>query len=92
MGTHVWLEQCQYCGLEEMLVCTTDNLNFEIACQICGYKRWTEEKFPSNIDIEQAKQALSKMDVKEKQRITELYFVDSIPLIDRLKDRFRNEE
>ena len=88
MGCHVWLEQCQYCGFEEMIVSSYNNLYFEVTCQICGYVKSTEEKVPDSHDVELAKQALSKMGTAEKQKMVELYDDDNIPLVARLKDEF----
>lgn len=88
MGSHTWAEQCAYCGFKEMIVSTCDSFYFEAACPICGYARWTEEKVPDNHDIELAKQALSKMDDKEKQETMELYEDDNIPLVARRKRKF----
>ncbi|MFH1773847.1 MAG: hypothetical protein ABH874_02675 [Methanobacteriota archaeon] len=88
MGSHTWAEQCTYCGFEEMIVSTYDSFYFEAACPICGYARWTEEKMPDNHDIELAKQALGKMDDKEKQKLVELYEDDCIPLVARQKRKF----
>lgn len=85
MGSHVWVEQCPYCGFEEMIVSSCDGAYFEVACQICGYRKWTEEQVPNDYDIEKAKQILSKMDEKEKQKAKELYCHDNIPLIVRLR-------
>jgi len=90
MGCHVWLEQCPYCGFEEMMVSTYDTLDFEIICQICGYTKWPEQKVPDSSDVELAKKALSEMDAKEKQKAVELYYADSIPLIARLKGESPN--
>lgn len=85
MGSHVWMEQCPYCGFEEMIAFSHDSLYFEVTCQICGYARWTEERVPHNHDVELAKEALSKMDEKEKQKAMELYSEDYTPFIVRLK-------
>jgi len=91
MGSHVWVEQCPYCGFEEMIV-STFNDYFEVTCQICGYERWTEEKVPDSHDVELAKKALSEMDAKEKQKAVELYYADSVPLIARLKGKSSDAE
>ncbi|MCL5074195.1 MAG: hypothetical protein M1136_00875 [Chloroflexi bacterium] len=85
MGSHVWAEQCPYCGFEDMIVSSYDSFYFEIACQICGYARWVEERVPDNHDVELAKRALSEMDAEEKQKAMQLYGEDNIPLIARLK-------
>lgn len=85
MGSHIWSEQCPYCGFEEMIVSSYDSFYFEVACQICGYRRWTEETAPGNRDVKRAKQALSRMDDEEKYKAIELYYEDSIPLVARLK-------
>lgn len=85
MGCHVWLEQCQYCGFEEMIVSSYNNLYFEVTCQICGYVKSIEEKVPDEQDVQLAKRALSEMGAKEKQKAVELYHEYNIPLIARLK-------
>jgi uncharacterized Zn finger protein (UPF0148 family) len=88
MGSHTWAEQCPQCGFEDMMVSSYNGVYFEVACPICGYARWTEEKVPDNHDIELAKQALGKMDNKEKQEVVELYENDYIPLVARQKRKF----
>ena len=85
MGSHNWTQQCPYCGFEKMIVSTYGNFHFEIACPICGYGSWTEDKVPDNYDIELAKRKLTEMDTKEKEEATELYYEDNTPLITRLK-------
>lgn len=88
MGSHMWSVQCPYCGFDEMIVSSYNSLYFEVLCQICGYKRWTEERVPDNNDVKIAKRILSKMGIKEKQKALELYSDDNIPLIARLKGIF----
>jgi len=88
MGSHIWVEQCLYCGFEEMVVSSYNSLYFEVSCPICGYARWTEEKVPDNHDIELAKHALDEMDDKEKQETVELYWDDRISLVARQKGKF----
>lgn len=92
MGSHVWAEQCTCCGFEEMTVSSYDGLYFEVACQICGYARWTEERMPSDHDVQLAKRALSRMDDEEKRKALELYCEDNIPLVARLKENFLKGE
>ena len=91
MGSHVWVAQCPCCGFEEMIVSSYDSLYFEATCQICGYAKWTEESVPDNHDVQLAKQALGKMDDKEKQKALELYYEDNIPLVVRLKENSLKE-
>lgn len=85
MGSHNWTQQCQYCGFEEMIVSTYGNFQFEVACPICGYEKWTEEKVPDNSDVGVAKSKLIKMGTQEKQRAIERYYEEKISLIGRLK-------
>lgn len=86
MGSHNWTQQCPCCGFEEMIVSTCGNFHFEVACPICGYGRWTEEKVPDNYDVEIAKHKLIEMDADEKQKAAEQYYEEKVPLIDRLKE------
>lgn len=92
MGSHVWVEQCSYCGFEEMIVSSYNSLYFEVTCPICGYAKWTEERVPDNHDIELAKRELAEMGAEEKQKAMEQYCEDNIPLIARLEGKFPNEE
>jgi len=87
MGMHTWTDKCPYCGFEEMFVSADNNDNFEIACQICGYTKWTEEKIPDNKATKFAVQTLSKMDEDEKQKAIDLFNDDRIPLVVRLGTR-----
>ena len=86
MGSHVWTQQCPYCGFEEMYVSSYDGVYFDINCPICGYSRWTEEKVPAPHEVKLAKSILSEMDVEAKQNAIDLYFEDNLPFIARLKD------
>jgi DNA-directed RNA polymerase subunit RPC12/RpoP len=92
MGSHIWTEQCPYCGFEEAAVSSNGSLYFEMTCQICGYSIWTEGRVPNTHNVERAKKALSKMNTEEKQKAIELYSEDNIPLVDRLKGESLNEE
>lgn len=85
MGSHVWTERCPCCSFEEMVVSSNGSLYFEANCQICGYAKWTEERVPDHRDVELAKRALGHMNDDEKQKATELYYEDDIPLVARLK-------
>ncbi|MFZ6017115.1 MAG: hypothetical protein ACOYU0_05820 [Nitrospirota bacterium] len=87
MGSHTWTTQCPHCSFEEMIVSSSDAIYSEATCPICGYERWTEEKIPDKHDVELAKRKLSEMHAEEKQKVTELYYEDNIPLIDRLKGK-----
>jgi hypothetical protein len=91
VGSHVWVEECPYCGFEDVVVSSYNGLYFEVACQICGYARWTEDRVPDNHDAELAKRALSKMGDKEKRKAVELYCEDNIPLVARLRQDCPNE-
>lgn len=87
MGSHQWTEQCPYCGFENMLVSWYDSLYSNIACPVCGYARWTEEKIPPAEDIELAKRTIREMSMEEMERVTELFYEENTPLITRLKDK-----
>jgi len=91
MGSHVWAEQCPCCGFEEMIVSSDGHMYIEVACQICGYRRWTEERVPNAHDIKKAKRILSKMDDKEKLKAKELYCNNNTPLIDRLRGNYERK-
>ena len=92
MGSHVWVEQCPYCGFDEMIVSSLSSYYFEVTCQVCGYARWTEERVPDKRDIELAKRTLSEMGTKEKRKAMDLYAEDSVPLITRLKGKFLDKD
>jgi len=92
MGSHVWADQCPYCGFEEMIVSSDGRMYIEAACQLCGYRRWTEERVPNGHDIEKAKRILSKMHDKEKLRTKEQYCNNNVPFIDRLGGNCERKE
>jgi len=85
MGYHIWTQQCPCCDFEEMIVSTDNNFHFEIACPICGYKSWTEDKLPDFCNVELAKRKLMEMSLKEKEEAIELYHKNNLSLVDRLK-------
>lgn len=86
MGTHVWTDRCDHCGFEDMQVSTYDSFYHDVVCQICGYRRWTEERTPSHADIDLAKQALRGMSNSAKERAVMQHEEDGIPLVVRLRN------
>ncbi len=85
MGFHKWTGECPYCGFEAMSASSCDAQDFEMACPICGYAKWTEEKIPDHHDVEFAKRKLAEMRAEEKRKFAELFYEDGIPLVSRLK-------
>jgi hypothetical protein len=86
VGSHVWTDQCPCCAFEKMNVSTYDSLHFDVTCQICGYKRWTEERIPPRHDIYLAKQLLRNMDHSGKERAIIQHSEDGIPLVIRSRE------
>jgi len=86
MSSHTWFSECPHCGFEKMILSSNGRLYFEGSCPICGYLVWTEEKVPHDDDIELAKHKIRKMDTKEKNKATEQYYEDNIPLVSRSKN------
>lgn len=85
MGFHTWVEKCPCCGFEEMTVAGSADFHFEAQCPICGYAKWSEEKFPKIRDIQVAKDLLTQLPPDRIQESIELYQEDSIPLVERVK-------
>jgi uncharacterized Zn finger protein (UPF0148 family) len=85
MGCHQWIEQCSYCGFEEMNISSDGFFYLEAFCPICGYEKWTEEKIPDDQNVQAAKRTLSGMSNEEKQKAIDLYYEDGLSFVKRVK-------
>ncbi len=87
MGFHNWTDKCPHCGFEQLEVSSYNNIYIEAACPICGYQLWSDEKKPIQKDIESAKNLLQEMNKEDIEESIEQFREDSIPLIQRPKNK-----
>lgn len=85
MGSHMWYDQCPYCGFDEMVVQSDGLACLEAACPMCGYEIRPGWRIPAGGELERVRRALDRMSTSDKAGIVESWWDDRVPFVDRLK-------
>jgi hypothetical protein len=70
-----------------MQVSSLNGEYIDVACPICGYSRWTEEKMPTPKEVQLSKDRLNLMNMREKEKAVNLFYKRRTPLVSRLKNK-----